>query len=58
MLEYAVTYDKKLQAEAVSTSVYVKNCQPYSAIKDLTPYVSVYGSKPSIKHRQPSIREC
>jgi len=38
MLESASTYDKRLWAEAVLTSVYIKNRQPHSALKDLTPY--------------------
>jgi transposase InsO family protein len=58
MLESAVTYDKKLWAEAVLTSAYIKNRQPHSALKDLTPYEAFYGSKPSIQHLQPFGREC
>jgi len=58
MLESAVTYDKRLWAEAVFTSIHIKNCQPYSALKDLTPYEAFYGSQPSIKHLQPFGREC
>jgi len=38
MLESAVTYEKKLCAEAVFTSVYIKNRQPHSVLKNLTPY--------------------
>jgi len=48
MLESAVTYDKKLWAEALLTSAYIKNCEPHSALKDLTPYEDFYGFKPSI----------
>jgi len=58
MLESVVTYDKKLWAEAVLTSVYIKNRQPHSALKDLTPYEAFHGSKPSIQHLQPFGREC
>jgi len=58
MLESAVTCDKKLWAEAVLTSVYIKNRQPHSALKDLTPYEAFHGSKPSIQHLQPFRREC
>jgi len=57
MLERAVTYDKKLWAEAVLTAIYIKNRQPHSALKDLTPYEAFYGSKPSIQHLQPFGRE-
>jgi hypothetical protein len=57
MLESAVTYDKKLWAEAVLTSVYIKNRQPHSALKDQTPYEAFYSSKPSIQHLQPFGRE-
>jgi transposase InsO family protein len=49
-LESAVTYDKKLWAEAVSTSIYIKHRQPHSALKNLTPYEAFYGLKPSIQH--------
>jgi len=58
MLECAVTYDKKLWAEAVLTSIYIKNRQPHSAKKDLTPYEVFYGSKPLIQHLQPFSRQC
>jgi len=58
MIESAVTYDKKLWAEAVLTSVYIKNRQPHSVLKDLTPYKAFYGNKPSIQHLQPFGREC
>jgi len=58
MLESASTYDKKLWAEAVLTSIYIKNRQPHSALKDLTPYKAFYGTKPSIQHLQPFGREC
>jgi len=58
MLESPSTYDKKLWAEAVLTSVYIKNRQPHSALKDLTPYEAFYGTKPSIQHLQPFGREC
>jgi len=58
MLESAVTYDKKLWAEAVLISVYIKNRQPHSALKNLTPYEAFYGSKPSIQHLQPFGRQC
>jgi len=58
MLESAPTYDKKLWAEAVLTSVYIKNRQPHSALKNLTTYEAFYGTKPSIQHLQPSGREC
>jgi len=58
MLESAVTYNKKLWAEAVLTSVYIQNHQPHSALKDLTPYEAFYGSKPSIQHLQPFSRGC
>ena len=40
------------------TSVYIKNCQPHSALKDRTLYEAFYGSKPSIQHLQPFGREC
>jgi len=58
MLESASTYDKKLWAEAVLTSVCIKNPQPHSALKDLTPYEAFYGTKPSIQHLQHFGREC
>ena len=58
MLESASTYDMKLWAEAVLTSVYIKNRQPHSALKDLTPCQAFYGTKPSIQHLQPFGREC
>ena len=58
MLESAVTYNKKLWAEVVLTSVYIKNHQPHSALKNLTSYEAFYGSKPSIQHLQPFSREC
>jgi len=58
MLESAVTYDKKLWAVAVLSSVYIKNRQPHLVLKDLTPYEAIYGSKPSIHHLQPFGREC
>jgi len=58
MLESAVTYEKKLWAEAVLTSIYIKNCQPHLALKDLTTYEVLYGSKPSIQHLQPFGSEC
>jgi hypothetical protein len=58
MLKCAVTYDKKLWAEAVLTSVNIKNHQPHSALKDLTLYEAFYDSKPSIQHLQPVGREC
>jgi len=58
MLESASTYDKRLWAEAGLTSVCIKNRQPHSALKDLTPYEAFYGTKPSIQHLQPFGREC
>jgi len=58
MLESAPTYDKKLWAEAVLTSVYIENRPPYSALKDLTLYEAFYGTKPSIQHLQPFGRDC
>jgi hypothetical protein len=58
ILQSAVTYDKKFWAEAVLTSIYIKNSQPHLAIKDLTPYETLSGSKPSIQHFQPFGREC
>ena len=58
MLESASTYDKRLWAEAVLTLVYIKNRQPHSALKDLTSYMPLYGSNPSIQHLQPFGREC
>jgi len=58
MFDTAVTYDKKLWAEAVLTLVYIKNREPHSALKDLTCYEACYGSKPSIQHLQPFGREC
>jgi len=58
MLESAATYDKKLWAEAVLTSIYIKSRQPHSALKDLTTYEAFYGSKPLIQHLQPFGREC
>ena len=57
-LESASTYDKKSWAEAVLTSVYIKNRQPHSALKDLTPYGAFHRTKPSIQHLQPFGREC
>jgi len=58
MLKRAFTYDKRLWAEVVLTSVYIKNRQPHSALQDLTPYEAFYGTKPSIQHHQPFSREC
>jgi transposase InsO family protein len=58
MPESAVTYDKKLWAEAVLTSGYIKNRQPHSALRNLTPFEAFYGSKPSIQYHQPFGREC
>jgi len=58
MLESASIFDKKLWAEAVLTSVYIKNRQPHSALKDLTPYKACYGTKPSIQLLQPFGGEC
>jgi len=58
MLESAPTYDKKLWAEAVLTSVYIKNRQPHSEVKDLTPHEALYGTEQSILHLQPFGREC
>ena len=58
MLESSPTHDKKLWAEAVLTSVYIKNRQPHSALKELTPYEAFFGTKPSIQHLQPFGREC
>jgi len=58
MLESALTYDKNLWAEAVLTSVYIKNRQPHSALKDLTPDEALYGTKSSIQHLQHFGREC
>jgi len=43
MLETAVIYGKKLWADTVLTSVYIKNGQPYLALMDLTPYEAFYG---------------
>jgi transposase InsO family protein len=64
MLNSALTYDKRLWAEAVQTSVYLKNRQPHSAlnrqphsaVKDQTPYEAF--QKPTIQHLQPFGREC
>jgi len=50
MLGSAVTNDKKLWAEGVLTSVYIKNHEHHSAIKNLTPYEPFCGSKPLIQH--------
>jgi len=58
MLECAPTYDKKLSAEAVLATVYIKNRQPHSALKDLTPHEAFHGTKPSSQHIQPFRREC
>jgi len=58
MLESAITYHKELWAEAVLTSIYIKNRQPHSALKNLTPDEAFYGSKPSIQYLQPFGREC
>jgi len=58
MLESAVTYNKKLLAEAVLTSLYIKNRQPHSALKDVTSSEACYGSKPLIQHLQPFGTEC
>jgi len=58
MLESASTYHKKLWAEAVLTSVHIKNLQPHSALKDLTPYEAFYGTKQLIQHLQPCGGEC
>jgi len=58
VLESASTYDKKLWAEAVLTSVYIQNQKPHSALKDLTPYEAFHGTKLSIQHLQRFGREC
>jgi len=58
ILQNATTYDKKLWAEAVLTSVYIENRQPHSALKDRTPYEAFYGRKQLIQHLQPFGREC
>ena len=58
MLESAPTYDKRLWAEAVSTSVYLKNRQPHTAVKEQTPYEAFHGNKPSIMHLKPFGSEC
>ena len=58
MLESAPTYDKRLWAEAVSTSVYLKNRQPHMAVKDQTPNEAFHGNKPSISHLKPFGSEC
>jgi len=58
MLESAPIYVKKLWAEAVLTSVNIKNRQPHLALHDLTPYEAFYCTKPSIQHLQPFGREC
>jgi hypothetical protein len=57
MLESEVIYDKKLWAETVLTSIYIKNRQPHSALKDPNRYEAFYGWKPSIQHLQPFSRE-
>jgi len=58
MPESAETYDKKLWAEAVLYSVYIKNRQPHLALKDLITYEAFYGWKPLTQHLQPFGREC
>ena len=58
MLESASIHDKKLWPEAVLTSVYIKNQQPHSALKDRTPYEAFCCTKASIQHLQPFGREC
>jgi len=58
MLESASTYDNKLWAEPVLTSVSIKNRQPHSTLKDLTPSEAFHGTKPSIQHLQTFGREC
>jgi len=52
MLQSVVTYNKKLWAEAVLTSIHIKNCQPYLALRHLTPHQALYCSKPLIQHLQ------
>ena len=57
MLKSASTYDKKFWAEAVLTSVHIKNEQPHLALKDLTPCEAFHETKPSIQHLQPFGKE-
>jgi hypothetical protein len=40
------------------TKVHINNCQPHSALKDLTDSESFDGWKPSIQHLEPFKREC
>ena len=37
-------------AEAVSTAVYIRNRCPTKAVKGMTPYEALFGSKPSVNH--------
>lgn len=37
MMESVIVYNQKIWAEAVSTWIYLKNCQPYERLKDQTP---------------------
>ena len=41
---------KAFWAEALATSVYVKNRSPANSLKDLTPYEALFGLKPCVKH--------
>ena len=58
MLESTPVYNKRIWAEAVSTSVYLKNRQPHKTIKDRTPYEAFFSNKPSITHLKPFGSEC
>jgi hypothetical protein len=44
--------------EAINTAVYIKNRLPHAGVQGKTPYESLYGEKPSIKHLQPFRRKC
>jgi transposase InsO family protein len=52
MLESTPIYDKRHWAEADSTSVYLKNRQPHTAVKVQTPYDEFHCSKSSITHHK------
>jgi transposase InsO family protein len=58
MLESAPTYDRRLWAEAISTSVYLKHRQFHTAVKDQTPYEAFHSNKPSITHPKPFGSQC
>jgi len=45
--------DKRLWAEACTTSVYLRNRLPHSSLQDKTPFEVLYNTKPTISHLQP-----